>query len=112
MPNLWVQESWIDATQECHLGRGEPYESMFETPGELFRQCLAEHGRCVSKVYRDGPNGRPCYRAIGWVFQKRMEYTDCKETYLLETWVTLHERAPERTVRYFYRYLDGKGEQP
>ena len=42
---------------------------------------------------------------VGWVFQKKTEYTDCSETYLREVWVTLHEKLPERTVKYHYKEI-------
>jgi hypothetical protein len=61
-----------------------------KTMGELFRLCRREYGRCVSKVYRDIAMGDGTYNTTtdGWVFLKRAEYTDCKKTYLQETWVS------------------------
>lgn len=59
------------------------------TPGDIYRWCLKEHGRCTSKVYVDTDDG-PIH--IGWVFQKREKYDDSDETFLKETWITLADR--------------------
>jgi hypothetical protein len=61
---------------------------------------MREYGRCQSTVYIDTEDGA---KAIGWVFVKRMPYSDApNESYLQETWVTVHEAPPTRTVEYHY----------
>jgi hypothetical protein len=55
--------------------------------GDLFRMLVGDLGRCVGKVYVDGPDGSAV--PIGWVFQKRAEYGDCKQTYLQESWAVI-----------------------
>ena len=99
MTNLFIQEQWVNATDGHSNGESGVYESFTDSPGELFRSCQREYGRCVGKVYIDGESG---VQAIGWVFQKRMQYDDCKETFLLETWVTLHSAPPVKTIEYQY----------
>lgn len=53
--------------------------------GCLFRRLSREFGRCLSKVYVGA--GTP----VGWVFEKKALYDDTRETYIMETWVTITE---------------------
>lgn len=70
-------------------------ESYSDTIGSIYRDCVREYGRCTSKVYQDTPNGKA--KAIGWVFLKRMEYSDFRstDTYLQETWITVLTKVSE-----------------
>lgn len=110
-----------DEEDEKRVGLGEspPYETDYETPAELYRVGLREHGRCSGKVYIDRKNAPPM--AIGWVFEKKDRYEDCERGrfhrdpvtgdyrpshrpecyYLRRTWVTLYERGPEVTRKTF-----------
>ncbi len=92
---LWIQESFINVTRHCRLGDGEPEETGSETTGELYASLRAIYGKCVSKVYLDTEYGTI---AVGWVFQKKMEYEDAyrfsdksERVYLQEVWVTVME---------------------
>jgi hypothetical protein len=100
--NLFAQETWIDATQHVGSGSSDVYETFSDDPGELFRAFQREYGRCTGSVFvdKDGTS-----RRVGWVFQKRARYTDTKESYLMETWVTLHTREPVTTVEHFPFYM-------
>jgi len=62
------------------------YEPFTDNLGQLFKFLQKEYGRCVSRVYQDAPDR--VADPIGWVFQKRVKYQDCNETYLQEVWVT------------------------
>lgn len=53
--------------------------------GCLFRRLSREFGRCSSKVYVG--EGTP----VGWCFEKKALYDDTRETYIMETWVTITE---------------------
>lgn len=53
--------------------------------GSLFRRLSREFGRCSSKVYVG--EGTP----VGWCFEKKARYDDARETYIMETWVTITE---------------------
>jgi hypothetical protein len=97
---LLVQESWVDTTRNVCLGDSEVYESWCETTGELFRAARAEHGRCTGKVYVGGGDK---VQAIGWVFVKRQKYEGTPDTFLLETWVTVHKRHPVTTISHEYQ---------
>ena len=97
---LYVSEDYVNATKGWLIGESGVYKSFTDDRGTLYRSCLREHGRCVSRVYIDGPDGKP--RPIGWVFVKRKQYEDTGETYLAETWVTLHEKPPTMTTEYHY----------
>jgi len=92
-----VERHWGLDRQSYPLGEPtEPYEPFTDDVGTLFRALQREHGRCVSKVYHDGADGQPI--PIGWVFQKRQQYSDCADTYLQEVWVTLYDSFERRTV--------------
>lgn len=100
MNNLWVQETWIDRDQNCMMGESDVYETFTSERGELYKNCVKEYGRCISRVYVDGLSNKS--KPIGWVFLKRKKYDDCGETFLAETWVTIHNGPPDRTVTYHY----------
>jgi len=42
---------------------------------------------------------------VGWVFQKRVKFSDCNETFLQETWVTLHKSKPTVKTTHHYLYI-------
>lgn len=81
--SLYIRESYVNASEHCRIGDSGVYETSFDTTGELYRHCLQEFGRCTGKVYIDRHDGKG-RRQIGWVFVKRVQ------TYLQETWVTVH----------------------
>jgi hypothetical protein len=110
MSNLWVQESWVwvetfeaaDGSIDdrgFRAGESEVYETGHGRPGELFRSCQREFGRCTSKVYVG--EGKP----IGWVFERKAKYTDTGKPYTQQTWVTVHEKPPTKAVTYHYAEL-------
>lgn len=92
--SLWVDETWINRTEGYSHGESGVHETYCETEGELFREMRDEYGRCVSKVYIGSDEN---VRAVGWVFQKRVKYEDSNESYLQETWVTVHDKPPTIT---------------
>ena len=108
MSNLWVSEDIIAIEGEdkrYRLNDGEPYESGSETPGEIYRLCVREYGKCVSKCYVDNVVNPDKPQHIGWVFQKRVKFDDCNRTYIQEVWVTLHEKPPTRRTEYHYNVI-------
>lgn len=112
-PNLWIQEEHIevrnrgeDNEERIRCGESGVYETQYQTVGSLFHSLMSEHGRCVSKVYIDGPSGdAKDAKQIGWTFEKIAHYEDTYAPYLKETWVTVHTAPPKRTVTFSYRYL-------
>jgi hypothetical protein len=75
--------------------RPRPATSQTDTGG-LYARLAGEYGRCTSKVYLDTKSRGTI--AIGWVFQKKVEYDDAyryddksKREYLREVWVTIME---------------------
>ena len=100
---MFAQETYINKTRNGRIGESPLYETFTDDIGKLFRAFQQEHGRCRSKVYIDTNNGP---KQIGWVFEKRVRYADCNETYLQETWVSLHTEEPTKTITYHYHYLD------
>jgi hypothetical protein len=93
--SLFVQEVGVNVTEGYRFAESPVYETGFDTPGEVYRASLREHGRCTGKVYVD-KDGKAL--PVGWVFLRRAQYDDCKETYLQETWVTLHT-SPDTLTR-------------
>jgi len=111
MSNLFISENWTEIKtnpetgeqERWGLGESEVYESFTGDKGELYRDLVKEHGRCVSKVYidlKDEP-----YKHIGWVFQKRKKYDDSDKTFVAETWVDVHTAEPTKTIKYHYANL-------
>lgn len=84
-----------NATEEHGIYFDEVTDAGDVTVKRLFRLCAKEYGRCIGKIYVDTKDGET--KAVGWVFQKRERYTDCKDTYIHETWVEVAkevERIP------------------
>ncbi len=100
---MLVQEEFTNETEGYRFEGGPPYEPYTDNIADLFLSYQREFGRCISKIYMD-----PDAQAIGWVFEKKMKYSDCNEYYLQHTWVTLHNTAPVKTIEYNYKDL-GKG---
>jgi hypothetical protein len=84
--NYSYGEEW-SSLKDCWCCETLENGSIQARKGDLFRMLAEDLGRCVGKVYVDGPNGSAV--PIGWVFQKRMEYSDCKQTYLQESWASI-----------------------
>ena len=100
---LYVQETYVNASEGYILGKSPVVEAGTDDLGQLYRALVWEFGRCIGKAYIDGPDGKAI--PVGWVFVKRMRYQDVPQTYLQETWVTVHKRPP--SLRYHYLPLTG-----
>lgn len=101
---LYVQESYINRTKGLRFGDSDVYETAYTEPGELYRACQREYGRCTGKVYIDTPKGAA---AVGWVFVGRQRYEDTGEPYVREVWVSLRSAPDTVTRRAHYATLDG-----
>lgn len=100
---LYVKENFVNASEGYSFGSTDPYEAWTGDRGRLYRSLVREYGRCTGKMYIDTDFGS---QAVGWVFVKRMKYDDCAETYLRETWVSVHTAQPTTTVEYHYADLE------
>jgi hypothetical protein len=101
-----VSIAYVNKTKGYVYGEQEPFEPWTEDRGKLFRSLQREHGRCVSRVYIDGSDGKNI--PVGWYFEKTARYSDTKEPYKQGTWVTLFSR-PDTVVRTLhYLSLDGE----
>jgi len=93
---MLVKEEWtsLDDKDGRWYGCGDSglFEPFTEDRGELFRAMQRENGRCIGFVYVDRKGDE--VQKVGWIFEKRRRYDDCNETYLSQTWVTLHESEP------------------
>jgi len=103
MNNLWINETWINATEKniC-CGDSDPYETFTDNTRILFKSLQKEYGKCISKMYIDKKDG-PTIQA-GWVFEKLQKYDDCNEKYLAQTWVTVYKSEPIKSVSYECEY--------
>ena len=97
--SLYAQHDCVNLTEGYRLGESEVYETCCDSLGELFRAMRAEYGRCTGKVgVMSQGGGRP----VGWIFLKRQKYDDSDETFLQETWVTVHASPPTKIIEYHY----------
>ena len=105
---LYIREEHLEVDHEndrrIHFGDTGVVESAYEDIGKLFRELQREHGRCTGKVFIDTKAGDRQH--IGWVFEKKDEYTDTHESFIHETWITVHEDKP--TVETTYDYCNLK----
>lgn len=118
MAGLMIREEWAevrnagtDDERRIGIGQSNIYETAYETPGDLFRALAGrgsrrweKMGRCTGKVYVD-EDGRAQH--VGWVFLRRQRYDDSPETYLQETWVTVHDGPDTVTRTPHYAPLEG-----
>lgn len=86
---MTIKETWIDADAGLITGDSGWYEPYTDKLGDLYRSLQKTYGRCISRMYKDVAVAfqNPVPVKVGWVFQKRVQYTDCADTYLQETWV-------------------------
>lgn len=57
---------------------------------ELFRRLQCAYGRCISKMHIDS-DATP----VGWVFERRVPYLGCPDTYLQHAWVEVLGKESE-----------------
>jgi hypothetical protein len=105
--SLFILTDGVNATEHHRIwcsGDVGPEDTHCDTPGEVYRECVKEYGRCTGRMYVD-TDGAP--KAVGWVFVKREKYQDCDDTYLQETWVTLLDAPDTVTRERHYHYIGG-----
>jgi hypothetical protein len=71
---------------ETIFGGDSTEDSIIVDKKELFNWLQKTYGRCISKVYIDDGT------SIGWMFQARVKYDDCKDTFIKETWISIVEK--------------------
>lgn len=88
-----IRETWVNQTKGYIYGDSGWYEPYTDHIDKLFLSLQREYGRCISKIYIDVSvafyPARP--KPVGWVFEKKCQYTDCMETYIQETWVEVRK---------------------
>ena len=102
MRNLLLNEKWFNINRGIYIGESGSYESYTDNKGELFRSLQRSFGRCIGKMYIDIEDGGAI--EVGYVFNKKLKYTDCNEYYIQETWVELFEseRVENHTLYIFW----------
>jgi hypothetical protein len=108
---IHAEMTFLDVTNDerrVNVGEQPIFETRFDKPGELFRDCVREYGRCTSRVYVDDKNGKA--HPIGWTFLKRVPYEDDrKKTWLREVWVTMHAEPVRKDITKTVTYLEPSG---
>lgn len=89
---VYVENHNTEQERRFHGEGDEPYLTRYSTIVQLYRACVKEHGRCVSKEYVD-IEGKSVQ--VGWVFFKR---ATSKDQYDVETWVTVYTQPPTKRV--------------
>ena len=102
MANLFIQETFINKTENISYGESEVYETFTSNILELFKFMKKEYGRCVGKVYIDENDFSI---VVGWIFEKKMKYSDVDDHYVQQTRVTVHTGPPTKTIEYNYAKL-------
>jgi hypothetical protein len=84
--NLWVEEVFVDKADKVIIGEHEPYETAYDNAGDLYKALASSYGRCQGKTYVeiDGEE-----KHTGWIFEAKVEYDDCEDTFVREVWVTV-----------------------
>lgn len=97
--NIIISETHFDRTQRVCCGEIEAYETSYSKCGELFASLQKEYGKCISIIYRYTKSGNA--RKIGWVFEKKVKYSDCDDYFVQEVWIIRHRKMP-KTVKIEY----------
>jgi hypothetical protein len=97
---MLVEEQWINQTKNYIIGDSGEYEPYTENLNELFKSYQKENGRCISKVYIDTKDKQII--AVGWVFEKKVKYTDCDDYYIQHTWITLYKKKTKIIDKHYY----------
>ena len=102
--NIWINESYVgidDDGKRFGMGDTDPYETFTSDRKRLFNKLQREHGPCKGSIYRDTEAGAV---RVGWLFEKRVKYSDCDKAYNQETWVELvtPDKHPVKVTREFH----------
>jgi hypothetical protein len=100
---ICIKEAFVNESQNILIHETDIYETFTDSKKELFLSLQKEYGRCLGFVYCDIQGSPP--KKVGWIFEKKMKYTDCDETYIQNVWVSLYEALTETTTRNFPMYL-------
>lgn len=95
---LWITKKYVDRDKGHLYSVVDWYETKFDDNQRraLFKSLSKEFGRARA-MWVDKPGGGGRVQA-GWVFEKRVRYEDCKDTYLRETWVEVSIGDPRQPV--------------
>ncbi len=97
-----------DNERRARVGEQPIFETRFDKPGDLFRDCVREYGRCTSKIYMDDKDGQS--HQVGWTFLKRVPYEDDRrKTWLREVWVTMYAEPIRKDITQTATYLEPSG---
>jgi len=99
---MLIQEEWVNQTENYVIGDSGEHEPFTDNIKELFKSLQKEYGKCISKIYIDTKTN-PI--AVGWIFEKKVKYTDCEEYYLQDTWVSLHTKKTKTIHKHFYKKI-------
>lgn len=109
-PLLWCIETTVQVDnpgreneKSVSLGAGEPYETASYLVGDLYRDCVRAHGRCMGYIMADIPNSNKSKR-IGWTFRRRPKPSELVRSgikpkdasFVLDTWVEVFTEPPKR----------------
>lgn len=102
--NLYIRETYVNLTKNYRFNTIEWYETGFTDPGKLYKHLQREGYGKATTMYADiMATGKA--RKIGWVFAKRMAYSDAlrprdpkRETYIREVWVEVSTVNPDAVV--------------
>lgn len=86
--NLYISETHVNATEHYVYNELSPYETRFDTIGDLYRSLQREYGKCISAMYIDYTD-RVKTQKIGYVFQSRTKYENNNKMYLREVWIRI-----------------------
>ena len=86
---IYIQETYAGDWS----GESDIYDTDLDDIGAVYRECVSRFGRCIGKMYVDGPGGTTPQR--GWVFVRRLGDER------IETWVSVHNAPPTRQYHFY-----------
>lgn len=91
--NLWIRETYLNATEGYISGEGEWIETSTDDLGELYRELKSQYGNAHNIYVGEG-------QKVGWCFTGRARYEDTGEAFTQEVWVNVSTTEPRRVVRF------------
>ena len=98
---MFIEENYvIEKDDGTRFGNGDSgvYEPYTDNIRRLFDGFQREYGPCRGSVYIDNADHTKI-RRVGWLFRKRVRYTDYSGSCEHETWVTLYDDKEGHTYK-------------
>lgn len=108
--NLLIQETHEevkeDGTPSCVYSDSGVYESKFTTLDEIVEYIKEKYGdESYEPIYAMNKIKNGSLRKIGWEIHTKDKYEDTNEEFDCIIQITVHEKYPEKVIKYNYNFF-------